>query len=149
VLDWLNDNWGNVASVLGLLLAMPSLWLSIWALRMASTARDAVARFRRKQRARWVATELGLADLVIDGLLTARAGTSLKALDCDRLRKLLVGIRSQDSLKFSKPNYLSRIISWLAQPIRASDETRISLRELQNELDAARRTVVLELEDDQ
>lgn len=149
MLNWLATNWGNVASVVGLALAVPSLWLSIWALRMASTAQDAVARFRRKQRARWLATELALADQVIDGLLNAYAGTSLKALDCDRLRKLLVGIRSQDSLKFSKPNYLSRIISWLAQPIRATGETRLSLRELQNELDATRRTVELELEDDQ
>lgn len=49
MLDWLEDNWGNVASVVGLVLALPSLWFSFWAWREAKSAERLVASWHKRQ----------------------------------------------------------------------------------------------------
>lgn len=73
MLNWLATNWGNVASVVGLALAVPSLIISLWAWKEARRAEQAVFRANLQWRLQAAKDSLLIALRLCNQLRTSKA----------------------------------------------------------------------------
>lgn len=73
MLNWLATNWGNVASVIGLALAVPSLFIGLQAWKEARRAEQAVVRSNLQWRLRAANDSLLIALRLCGQLRTSKA----------------------------------------------------------------------------
>lgn len=134
-MDWFAANWGNIASVIGLVLAIPSLWISLVAWRESSTAKALVDKSQRRQRLFHLSFGLQRSLHQIEGLLDSKAKTWPQR-KCDRLRELLSELIDEADK--------SQVRIWVAdlcKPVMRTERSCTRIRQLSSRLISIRSRV--------
>jgi len=127
--EWWAQNWGNVASVIGLA-------LSVWALYVAKNAKTAVANFRKKQQLFGVIIDVEHA-LSLARTLTQARGRQLPRGRCDLLREKLASLRNAKALSSDERDLVSVSVVWFHRPLVNNTDMQSQLRQLVDVLIAA------------
>ena len=139
-MDWLAANWGNVASVVGLALAIPSLWISLVAWREASTAQALVNRSQRRQHLFQLSFGLERCLHQIEELLASKAKTWPQR-KCDKLRVLLSELIDEAILDGDDKVQVRIWVSDLCKPVLPTKRACTRIRQLSSRLISMRSRV--------
>ena len=139
-MDWLAANWGNVASVVGLALAIPSLWISLVAWREASTAQALVNKSQRRQHLFQLSFGLDRCLHQIEGLLASKA-KNWPQRKCDELRELLSELIDEAILDGDDRDQVRIWVSDLCEPVERTDRACSRIRQLSSRLISMRSRV--------
>ncbi|MDX1968523.1 MAG: hypothetical protein SFV23_15200 [Planctomycetaceae bacterium] len=136
---WFLQNWGNVASVLGLA-------LSVWAAWVAKNASLAVAGFRKGQANAFLLAKLELALTGARALCNDNA-SRLSQRKCDELREHLITITNSRLLAGPEQQELKASTTWFHKPLLNDSNTKTQMRKLVDTLIRVRDSAQSQLED--
>ena len=143
-MDWLATNWGNVASVVGLALAIPSLWISLVAWRESSTAQALVNRSQRRQHLFQLSFGLDRSLRQIEELLASKA-KHWPQRKCDELRELLSELIDEAILDGDDKVQVRIWVAYLCKPVKRTVRVCTRIRQLSSRLISMRSRVAEEL----
>lgn len=144
-MDWFAVNWGNIASMIGLVLSIPSLWISLVAWRESSTAKALVDKSQRRQRLFHLSFGLQRSLHQIEGLLDSKAKTWPQR-KCDRLRESLSELIDEAILDEEDKTQVRIWVSDLCKPVARTDRSCTRIRQLSSRLISIRSRVSLQLQ---
>lgn|GEM_PF-6202479 len=144
--EWLIANWGNVASVLGLLLSIPGIVLAWVSFNESRRAIAAVKLLREKQSHLRTAFACERAIEKIRGMLQSTS-KSYSRKQCDDLRISLLEILHHGGLTPQDGDFIKAMSAGLYESIQRSESESGKFRRLEDFLRSVREIAVRNLEE--
>lgn len=127
MLEWWSSNWGNVASVGGLILSIPSLFVSYLSWQAASSAKAIVSKWHQRRRLESLRDSLQRAAILTQSLRELRSAKRWPVLKRLQIRDELAIVYTQERWPDELTSRFKPILAELRRDIQVGPASKAYL----------------------